>query len=1026
MEWIFCFRKGNRRSTNKIERRVLPSQIQKIKKAREVQKSLRMLCDSDEDDSSSDDNTFVTLRAKQKIDRQRLMKLNANLNRQKEIMEVNLTDSSGNESLFSANDSISYNQDKQRKSRKDRKTKSIQNRKISKNKISSDSDDNSIDLSTNKTIKQKRTSKSNTSTERITNNRNSIYSESENDKNVSTNKASNISKNLIKPQNKKEDATTSYDAKHTLSTTKHKAKKYQDSTSESEDEDIKYKKQNSKKQSTNRTTSYNSSEEKKCKNKHNKSSKKHLPNIQEDESDGSSSKEFQKKKLQKWNHNKLTRRRLANLETDYTKLTAEEDPAIESKENNNDQIDMNLDNAKECVSNCKAIVSNLQKYINSMEQLYGEQDEEQFMLKMIKKINKLWPNLQKVQKNLTTFYFSKSSKKNLVKRLPKEVNDNEQSLKETNVHENHTTSENKARNSGNEQEGSSKNVSECDSEEIFSGDESRRLQKEQTIQNNDTSNMENNVNANKTKSNEDKELIDSSNEDNANKDDVDLQNNLSNSPVLNTLTEKKIKSAERSIKTQLFSESINNNDTPLTDKDIDSNNKQAKSDTDVLSSEIEIEDSPLRNERLNRTSILQNNSANTDNIINESMDLFDTSYFKEGENETEVPEPAIEIATETNYDNPESSSKIKSLDTSLQDKISDKNDRASHSLRDNEEENLFDQNTPKKATSATREDISDNLEELNISGKTNIDIDSLDDAEALAKKSLLESDSDLDNILDANVVRKSTEDLNKDDLNRIGLDNKAEDDFDVNSTSTLILSSFLKKTNTDDKDKTEVENKNDNRQTNGKPLEETSSLDDDAKAEEAAKKALLESNSDESISLSSLDSGENENKKTKSNSSRENDRSKQALLASSNTESSSPEPTVEVEANDRSKNLNERAKQALLASSNTESSSPEPIVEVEANDRSMNLNNSKRNHESDADSIVSRVKRRRLKLNRNSWNDKKLRMLCEVRLERLSRKDLRRYSHALQKSREYLEQKAFKRYQDLSLQYLSIVLHHLK
>ncbi|XP_025267000.1 transcriptional regulator ATRX isoform X2 [Camponotus floridanus] len=1017
------YKKGNRRSTNKIERRVLPSQIQKIKKAREVQKSLRMLCDSEEDDSSSD-NTFVTLRAKQKIDRQRLMKQNANLNRQKEIVEVNLTDSSGNESLFSANDSIFYNQDKQRKSRKDQKTKSIQKRKISKNKISSDSDDNSIDLSTNKTIKQKRTSKSNISTKRIISNRNSIYSDSESDKNVSTNKASNIAKNLSNtgPQNKKED-TASYDAK----ATKHKAKKYQDSTSESEDEDITDKKQNSKKQSTNRTTSYNSSEEKKRKNKHNKSSKKHLSTIQEGESDASSSKEFQKKKLQKVNHNKFTRRKLADLETDYTKLVAEEDPAIESKENNNDQIDMNLDNAKECVSNCKAIVSNLQKYINSMEQLYGEQDEEQFMLKMIKKINKLWPNLQKVQKNLTTFYVSKSSKKNLVKRLPKEVNDNEQSLKETNVHENHTTSENKARNSGNEQGGSSKNVSECDSEEIFSGDESRRLQKEQTIQNNDTSNMENNVNANKTneKSNEDKELIDSSeNEDNANKDDVDLQNNLSNSPVLNTSTEKKIKNAERSIKTQLFSECINNNDTPLTikikikdkDKDIDSNNKQTKSDTDVPSSEIEIEDSPLRNERLNRKTILQNSiqndSANTDNIINESMDLFDTSYLKTGENETEVPEPAIEIATETNCDNPESSSKIKSLDTCLQDKISDKNDRASLSLRDNEEENLFDQNTPKKVTFATREDISDNLEELDISGKTNIDIDSLDDAEALAKKSLLELDSDLDDILDANVVTKSTEGLNIDDLNRIGLDNKVEDDdFDVNSTSTLILSSFLKKTNTDDKDKTKVENKNDN-QANGKPLEETSSLNDDAKAEEAAKKALLESNSDESLSLSSLDSGENENKKTKSNSSRENARSKQALLASSNTESSSPEPTVEVEASDRSKNLNERAKQALLASSNTESSSPEPI-EVEANDRSKNLN-SKRNRESDDDSIVSRVKRKRLKLNRNSWNDKKLRMLCEVRLERLSRKDLRRYSHALQKSREYLEQKAFKSLINLS------------
>lgn len=996
MEWIFCFRKGNRRNTNKIERRMLPSQIQRLKKAREVQKSLRMLCDNEED-SSSDDKTFVTLRTRQKVDSHRVMRQNADLNQQKE--EMNLTDSSGNESLFdtSAN-SKSYNQDKQRKSRKDHKTKFIQNKKITKNMISSDSD-NSIDLSTNKTTKQKRTSKSNISTDKIINSDSIYSSDSENDKDVSTNKTSNISKNLsnTRLQNKKENAN-SYDAK----STKHKAKKHQDSTSESEDEDIKYKKQNSKKDSINPTTSYNGNEEKKRKKAHDRSSKKHHSNIQKDESDTSSSKEFQKIKLQKVNHDKYTMRRLADLETDYTK-SAEENSAIESKENNNDQTDMNFDNAKECVNNCKRIVSNLQKYINSMEQLYGQNDEEQFMLKMIEKVNKLWPNLQKVQRNLTTFYQSKSSKKNLVKRLPKEVNDNEQSLKETNVRETRTTSENKAHNSGNEQEGSSKNVSECDSEEIFSGDESRTLQKAQTIQGNDTSNTENNVNINETKSNdEDRELMDSSeNENNANKDNMDLQNDLSNSPILNTSTEKKIKSAERSIKNQLFLECINNNETPLTDKDINSDNKQAKSDTDVLTSEIEIENSPLRNgtEKTILQNSRQNNSANTKDIINESIDLFDTSYLKTEENETERQEPVVETTTETNYDNPELSSKINFLDTSLQDKVSDKNNKASLSLRDNEEKNLLDQDNQKKVTSvsATREQTSENLEELDVSGKTNIDdSESLDDAEALAKKSLLESDSDLDNILDANVVTKSVEGLNIDDLNQIENNDTAEDDdMDVNSTSTLILSSFLKKTNdktktTDDKTKTEVE-KNDNRETNKKSLEEVNSSNDDAKAEEAAKKALLESNSDESTILSSSDSGENE-KKIESNSSRENAKSKQALLASSSTESSSSELTVET------------------------------------SDRSKNSNNSKRHHESDEDSISSKVKRKRLKLNRSHhhWNDKKLRMLCEVRLKRLSRKDLKRYSHALQKSKEYLEQKELKRYQDLSLKPLFIVLHHLK
>lgn len=1000
MEWIFCFRKGNRRNTNKIERRTLPSDIQKLKRAKEVQKSMRMLCDSEESGSSSDDKTFVTMRSRQRLDNRRHLKQKADLNGQKEIEEVNLTDSSENEILFDTSANLtSYKQIKQKKSRRDQRIKSIQDRRISKNKISSDSENSSIDLSSNK-IKQKRISKS-IRTGRNINSCNSInFSDSESDKDVSTTRA-NISKSLSKnttQQDRKKDVNSS-DAK----STKDKAKKHQDSASESEDEDINYKKQNSKRLSTNRIMSHNNNEEKKRKKKYDKSSKKHLSNIQEDESDASSSKEFQKIKFQKVNHNKYSTRRLANLEIDYTKSPVEENSAIESKENINDQLDMNLDNAKELVSDCKKIVLNLQTYINSVEQLYGKKDEEKFMLKMIKKINKLWPNLQKVQKNLTTFYQFKSSqnkKNSVIRKLPKEVND-EQSSEETSVREKCATSENKICDSGNEQDGS-KNVSECDSE-IFSGNESRTLQKMQITQDKiDTSNTENNVNVNDTESDDgDKELIDSSrDEDNPDKNNMDLQINLSSSPVLSVSTEKKKRSVERSTKKQLFSK-ISNNETPLTDKDNDSNDKQAKSDTDVPGSEIETEDSPLRNgnRKMMSQNIGQDDSANTKDIINESMDLFDTSYHDIPKAAEENEAEAQEAAAETNCDDPKSLSKIKPMDISLQGGVLNENDRTALSLCDNEEENLLDQDNQKKlaSVSATSEKVDDNLEELDISGKTNTDdIESLDDAEALAKKSLLESDSDLDNILDVNVATKSIEGLITDNVDQPGKSNEAkDDDVDVNSTSTLILSSFLKKINTNVEAKAEVENKKDNQQTDEKSREETGSLNDDAKAEEAAKKALLESNSDSTI-LSSSDSEENENKKTESNSSRENAKSKQALLASSNTESSSSEPTI----------LN---------------------VEI-ASRLSKKSNNSKRNHEleSDGDSIVSTMKKKRLKLNKNHHHDKKLRMFCEVRLKRLSRKDLRRYSHALQKSREYLDQKKFKRYQDFSLKPLLIVLHNLK
>ncbi|CAL1683159.1 unnamed protein product [Lasius platythorax] len=984
------FKKGNRRNTNKIERRMLPSQIERFKKTKEIQKNLQMLCDSEEGDSSSDD-TFVTVRSMQRINRHHRMK--QMINRQREIEEVNVIDSSENENMISTSViSMSCNQDKQRNSRRDQKIKSIQDRRDSskssmhrmskwsksrKNKISSDSDNDSIDLSSNKTTKQKHTSKLNR-TERIENSHNS--SDSESDKDISTNRASNVSKSLpknIKQQSKKKDAN-SCDAK----STKDKANKHQDSASESEDEDIKYKKSNRKRHSTNRMSD-NSNDEKKREKKH-KSSKEHFSNIQEDESDASSSKEFQKIKLQKVNRNKYSVRRLADLEIDYTyKSPAEENSA---SGNINDQSDLNLDNAKELVSECKRIVSNFQKYINSIEQLYGKKDEEQFMLRMIEKVNKLWPNLQKVQKNLTTFYQSKSSKNrknSVIKRSSKEANDDEQSSKEINVSEERAMSENKICDSGNEQEGS-KNVSECDSEEIFSADESRTLKMQVTQDKVDTSNIENNINANDTKIvDEDKESMNSSkDEDNVDKNNVDLQNNLPSSPVLNASKEKMIRSAEQP--TKLFVECINNNETPLTDN-IDCNDKPAKSDSNSDVPGNEIEDSPLRsgNQKTTLQNSRQDNSANTKDIINESMDIFDASDIPKvaEENETETQETVIE----KNCDDAEPSSRIKSLDTPLQDKVSSENDKTSPLLRDNEEETLLDQDNQEKvaSVSATSEKIH-NSEELNIFEKTNIDDNdsSLDDAEALAKKSLLESDSDTsDNVLlDANVATKSTEGLIRDDVDRAKKNNEAENDnFDVNSTSTLILSSSLKETITDDEAKTKVENKSDNRQTDGKSHEETGSLNDDSKAEEASKKALLESNSDESTILSLSDSGENENKKTESNSSGQNAKSKQALLASSNTESSSSSEPIASK---------------LRASSGLSNDS----------------NRSKRELDSDEDSIISRVKRRRVKLNKSHHHskDKKLKMLCEVRLKRLSKKDLRRYSHALQKSREYLEQKAFK------------------
>ncbi|XP_029169875.1 transcriptional regulator ATRX isoform X2 [Nylanderia fulva] len=951
-------KKNNRRNTNKIERRMLPSEIQKLKLAKKRQKSYKELCDSEDDDKSSDNDTFVTVRSSQNVDSQRRMKRNAILNQQKKIWEVDLTDSSENENR----------RDEKPKSKQDREgsSKSSMPRisKSRKSKISSDSGD-SIELSSNKITKQKHTSKSDMKTGRIINSHNS--SDSENDKDVSTNRASNVTKNLsknIRQKSEKEDINSC------------NAKSSKNMTSESEDEETKYKKQNKKRHSIN-LTSYN--EERRRKKKHDKSSKEHFSNIQENESDSSSSKEFQKKKFQKVNYNKYPVRRFVNLEIDYTKSPTKENSASKNKDNIDDQSDMNLD-ITNVVSDCKKIISNFQKYINTVEQLYGKKDEEQFMLRTIEKINKIWPNFQKVQKNLTTFYQSKSSKnrKSLVrmKRSSKETDD-EQSSKEIDVNEKREINENKNCNSKNEQEGN-KNVSECDSEEIFSADESRTLQKMEVTQDKvDTSNVKNNINANDIEiDDEDKGSIDlSKDEAHVDKNNADLQNEVSTSPLLGASKEKII-NAERPTNKQ---ERTNNNETPLP-HNIDLNNKEGKSDV----SDTEIENSPLRNSNKTLQDSNQNHSANRD-IIDESMDIIDESMFDASysdilktaeEDKTEAQETTIE----TNCDKIKPSSEMKSLDTFLQKKISNENDKTPLVFHDNEENNLSDQE--KVTSESVTNGKIHNSKELDVE-KTNTDVDtSLDDAEALAKKSLLESDSDSSSILlDASITTKLTKEKNNEENNEA----KDDDDLnDVNSTSTLILSSFPEKTNTDDGAKTEDKNKSISKQTDEKSHKEMDSLNDDIKAEEASKKALLESNSDDSSSilLSSSDSEENEDKKIDSNSSEQNAKSKRALLASSNTESSSSEL---IEFN------------------------------VETNDSSNNSNKLKRKFDSDEDTRNTRVKRKRIKFNKNHqyWKDKKLRMICKVRLEQLSKRILRRHSHALKKSREYLEQKAFKSLIDL-------------
>jgi len=271
VEWIFCFRKGNKRSINKIEKRILPSQVQRIEKTREVQKVLQTLCDKEDDDSP--EKSFVSAR-------NRRTNHNINFIQQKKILEVNITDLSSEDSSCASENSILSKKKKQSKSERDQKAKSVQDsysmqkvlrsvvkEKTKKYKISSDSNDDSTDTSLNKTGKHTIKHKS----EKIVKRKINIHicsSDSESDEN-DINRASNVSKRTLKDikQNKKMD--NSYDAKS-------KTKKY-DSINESEDEE--HKQQNRRKRlETSRMTSHSNNDEQ----KRDKSSKQKLSNIQED------------------------------------------------------------------------------------------------------------------------------------------------------------------------------------------------------------------------------------------------------------------------------------------------------------------------------------------------------------------------------------------------------------------------------------------------------------------------------------------------------------------------------------------------------------------------------------------------------------------------------------------------------------------------------------------------------------------------------------------------------------------------
>ncbi|XP_032671498.1 transcriptional regulator ATRX-like isoform X2 [Odontomachus brunneus] len=1003
----------NRSNVFKTEKRCLPSQKEKIEKTRKVQRSLRALCDDDEDSVSEPRPSFSARFAKS------IREANNRQCRRLQTLEVTIVDS----------DMTSESEvDLRRKVKRERKpisssrdsssssqgsvSKSIVSKKeVSKrNRDSSNSDLSLVTVSDEITKTQPTKKSHNESTKRQ---KRKIHvsdaSDSENDKGNPTNKVSRTSKNLSKHKqlDKKKSATLRNRA------AKNKDKKYHDSTSESEDEDededeiedidIKNTKRSREKHSASRTTSHSEGNEMQ---KYEKRENSERQPLREDDSD-SSSKEFQKEKLLR---TKYSLRKLKDLVRDYTKLVTADSPSSEKitnrKDHCKDNSNLTFDDVKKILKECKSVCSSFQKYIEFVEKLYEKENEDKLVILSARKVDKYTTALSEKRKDLMSICESWSKRppglRNAPKKVYKKVSHDERSSDESDTPIKCKTQKNESHNSKNQQDDIE--VSECDSEEIFSANESRSPQKMRTTHKTDPPKID-------SSGTDNDEYMDAQEALNKSKDSTKSTENLRDalvaSPVLGTSEQKKANTEGSSKQLDNRKESNdadNKAQTKNRNNDLEINQAKSASSSDH-ENEIDV-DSPSLKKTTKKTTLQNNNNARANlaadkDMINESIDdLFDSSFDGNVQDMDTQKTDA-----ETNNDKAEHVPKTKSANNLNACETLSK-DEANYAAADAdndeipsvERETTSPERNEKEVDSASRNDLekvesaaskkshnvdNNNSERVNEAAEKadSDDAESLEIAEALAKQALLQSDSE-------NITNDSLPDtsLTKPSENAVADETKEHRTEDIDSdVSTLVLSPVKNKEvakDTDAKAETNPKNKSNDKLSEAEKTKNLS--DEDRKAEETAKKALLAgSTSDDSTSSPSRELEENAAEKRKSK------KSNLDTVASANI----------------------KAKKALLASSNSDTSFSEASVSETAVLKTGKKNSKrKREIESDAKSALHAAKKKKLYLHKNIhyMNDEKLRMICEVRVKRLPKKILKRYSHALQKSKRYLEHKALK------------------
>ncbi|XP_053988590.1 transcriptional regulator ATRX homolog isoform X1 [Hylaeus volcanicus] len=352
----------------------------------------------------------------------------------------------------------------------------------------------------------------------------------------------------------------------------------------------------------------------------------------------------------------------------------------------------------------------------------------------------------------------------------------------------------------------------------------------------------------------------------------------------------------------------------------------------------------------------QEDSSNLD-VNNSLQDIFEESTEKvdgvnvanekksESEKESD-PEKGIDemVTTKTSVNEDKTLPETKELSVKSDDKHLDVDN-----VKANTPDSFFSQETL-----TSKVDDNESIATVGIEREENNSLDNLNDEEA-AKKAMLESDSDI--FPNEKSIQISTEG---------NLNDKSKVQFEkIKSTRKEEANERI--ANSSDKD-------------NSSSKQEDVDID----AELYAKHALLESNSDDSMSPSS--SKEMSDKTHNSDTSSKDKYAKAALLASSDSESLSSDSNCSLQNTNVDSSLKkqkeERKKNSLQ------------VEDISTFDTS----------------VSERVKKRRTRLSLKCGleNDEKLKMRCHVVIEKLPKHILKKHASALEKSRQDLDNKEIK------------------